>query len=59
MLRRDDIGAGQHQLVAAAQCGAIDRCDHGFAELLKRSESGLRGVRRCARRFDVAGFTDF
>ena len=59
MLRRDDIRTGQHQLVTAAQCGAIHRRDDGFAELLKRSERGLRGVRGGACRFDVAGFTDF
>ena len=48
------VGAGQYQFVTATQCGAIDRRDHGFAELLQCSKCGLRGVGRRACRLYIA-----
>ena len=49
----DDIGAGQNQFVTATQCGAIDRRDHRFAELLQCSKCSLCGVWCCTCRLEI------
>ena len=58
MLCCDHVGASQHQFVTATQCGAIDRRDHGFTELLQCSKCSLCRVWRRACRLKITGFAD-